>query len=50
MFEFPCIVSIYYVKNQQDATVAVLFISNCKITLYVSDALCARHQEYLKLY
>ena len=33
MFEFPCIISLYYIKNQQDATLAVLFISNCKITL-----------------
>jgi hypothetical protein len=24
---------LYYVKNQQDATLAVLFISNCKNTL-----------------
>jgi hypothetical protein len=32
---------IYYIKNQQDAILAVLFISNCKITLHVS--------EYLKL-
>jgi len=28
----------YYIKNQQDATLALLFISNCKITLHVSDA------------
>ena len=28
----------YYIKNQQDATLAVLFISNCEITLLVSDA------------
>ena len=26
MFEFPCIISLYYIKNQQDATLAVLFI------------------------
>jgi len=32
MFEFPCIISLYYIKNQQDATFAVLFISHCKIT------------------
>ena len=38
MFEFPCIISLYYIKNQQDATLAVLFIRNCKITLHVSDA------------
>ena len=38
MFEFPCIISLYYIKKQQDATLAVLFISNCKITLHVSDA------------
>jgi CCR4-NOT transcriptional regulation complex NOT5 subunit len=37
-FEFPCIISQYYVKNQQDAALAVLFISNCKITLHISDA------------
>ena len=46
MFEFPCIISLYYVKNQQDATLAVLFISHCKITLHVSDAFCVHHQEY----
>ena len=22
MFEFPCIISLYYIKNQQDATLA----------------------------
>jgi len=37
---------IYYIKNQQDATLAVLFISNCKINLHVSDAFCVHHQEY----
>ena len=37
MFQFPCIISLYYIKNQQDATLAVLFISNCKISLHVSD-------------
>jgi hypothetical protein len=42
--------TLYYVKNQRDATLAVLFISHCKITVHVSDALCAHHQEYLKLY
>ena len=41
MFEFPCIISLYYVKNQQDATLAVLFISHCNITLHVSDAFCS---------
>jgi hypothetical protein len=46
MLEFP---SLYYIKNQQDTTLAVLFISNCKITLHVSDALCANHKEYLRL-
>ena len=45
MFEFPCNISLYYVKNQQDATLAVLFISNCKITLLVSDASRVHHQE-----
>ena len=49
MFEFPCIISLYYIRNQQDATLAVLFISNCNITLHVSDAFCVHHQEYLKL-
>ena len=39
-------VHLYYIKNQQDATLAVLFISNCKFTLHVSDAFCAHHQEY----
>ena len=37
---------LYYIKNQQDATLAVLFISHCKITLHVSDAFCVHHQEY----
>ena len=46
MFEFPCIVTLYYMKNQQDATLAELFISHCKITLHVSDAFCLHHQEY----
>jgi hypothetical protein len=35
----------YYIKNQQDATLAVLFISHCKITVHVSDASCVHHQE-----
>ena len=46
MFEFPCILTLYYITNQQDATLAVLFISNCKITLNVSDAFCVNYQEY----
>ena len=46
MFEFPCIITLYYIKNQQDATLAVLFISHSKITLHVSDAFCVHHQEY----
>jgi len=46
MFEFLCIISLYYVKNQQDATLAILFISNCKITLHVSDTSHIHHQEY----
>jgi len=44
MFEFPCIISLYYIENQQDATLAVLFISTCKITLHVSDASCVHHE------
>ena len=46
MFEFLCIISLYYIKNQQDSILAVLFISHCKITLHVSDAFCVHHQEY----
>ena len=46
MFEFPCVVSLYYIRNQQDATVAVSFISHCKITLHVSDIFCVHHREY----
>jgi hypothetical protein len=46
IFEFPCIISLYYAKNQRDATLAVLLISNCKITLHVSDASRVHHQEY----
>ena len=37
---------IYYIKNLQYATLAVLFISNCKITLRVSDAFCVHHHAY----
>ena len=44
MSEFPCIVSLRYIRNQQDATLAVSFISQCKITLHVSDAFCVHHQ------
>jgi len=46
MFQFPCIITLYYIKSQQDATLVVLFISHCKITLHVSDAFCVHHQEY----
>ena len=46
MFEFPCNISVYYTKNQQDATLEILFISHCKITLHVSEAFCVHHQEY----
>ena len=28
----PCIITLYYIKNQQYTTLAVLFISHCKIT------------------
>jgi len=43
MFEFPCIITLYYIKSQQDATLAVLFISHCKITLHVSEAESVRN-------
>ena len=46
MFEFPCIITLYYMKNQQDETLAVLFIGHYKITLLVSDTFCLHHQEY----
>jgi len=46
IFEFLCIISLYYIKNQQDVTLAVLFISQCKSTVHVSDAFCVHHQEY----
>ena len=36
LFVFPCIITLYYIKNQLGATLAVLFISHCKITLHVS--------------
>ena len=45
MFEFPCIISLYYLKNQQDSTLEVLFVSNCKITLHDSDASRVHYQE-----
>jgi hypothetical protein len=50
MFEFPCIIRLYYIKEQQDATLAVLFISHCNIALHVSDAFYVHHQEYQNLY
>ena len=34
VFSWQVIGWIYYIKNQQDATLAVLFISNCKTTLH----------------
>ena len=37
MFEYLCIISLYYIMIQLDTTLAVLFINNCKNTLYVSD-------------
>ena len=37
------ILFLYYTKNQQDATLAVLFINHCKITLHVSDAESVRN-------
>ena len=46
MSVFPCIITLYYIKNQLDADLAVLFISHCKITLHVSDAFCVHHQDY----
>ena len=37
---------LYYIKNQLDAALAILFISHCKITLRVSDAFSFHYQEY----
>ena len=37
---------LYYIRNQQDANLAVSFICHCKITLHVSDAFCVHPQEY----
>ena len=45
-FEFPCIITLYNIKNQLDAALTVLFISHCRIILHVSDAFCVHHQEY----
>ena len=42
----PKNMNLYYIKNQQDATLALLFINHCKIPLHVSDAFCVHHQEY----
>jgi hypothetical protein len=47
IFEFPCIISLYYIRNQLDATLALLFISNCKNTLHVSDVHRVHRQEYI---
>jgi len=43
MFVFPCIMTLYYIKNQLDAALAVSFISHCKIILHVSDAESVRN-------
>ena len=40
---------IYYIRNQQDATLAVSFISHCKITVHVSDTFCVHNREYYEL-
>ena len=45
-FSIARIVSLYYIRNQEDATLAVLLINHCKITLHVSDTFWAQHQEY----
>ena len=37
---------VYCIKKKQDATLAVLFINHCKITLHVSGAFYVHHQEY----
>ena len=47
ILEFPCIISLHYIRNQLDATLAVLFINNCKNTLHVSDVHRVHHQEYI---
>ena len=49
MFEVTCIVSLYYIKNQEDAALAVLFISHCKITLHISDAFCSGNRPWTSL-
>jgi len=41
--------SLYYIKNQQDATLAVLFISHCKITLHVHGRLPLQWQPTLDI-
>ena len=38
---------LYYIRNQLDATLAVLFINNCKNTLHVSEVHRVHHQEYI---
>jgi len=38
---------ICYIRSQLDATLAVLFINNCKNTLHVSDVHRFHHQEYI---
>ena len=40
MFEFPCIISLYNIKSQQDATLAVLFLVNAR-SLYMFQTLSA---------
>ena len=41
----PLKLGLRYIKNQQDATLAVLFTSNSKITLHVLDVFCVHDQE-----
>jgi hypothetical protein len=38
---------LYYIRNQLDATLAVLFINNCMNTPHVSEVHRVHHQEYI---
>jgi len=40
MFEFPCIISLYYIKNQQDAALAVLSLVTAR-SIYMFRKLSA---------
>jgi len=46
LFAFYKLETLLFLLKEELKLRVVLFISNCKITLHVSDAFCVHHQEY----